>query len=303
MFDLHFHSDASDGEASLETVIAALAARPELELVCLADHDALSASAELAQVEPRAWVGIELTSMAGPRRVDLLALNVRPDYASLNAYLATRVTERRARFALFGQLLRSEGWIFEPPPEIWAKPQLAQPHVVAELRRHKVNLDRFENLGIPRQFENGAVGEDDPIYPRLLDGYDSIIKAQTETAVGRTEDLIALTHAAGGLAVVAHPWVNVYERGTANRIEARRILTALVEAELDGLELWHHDQTCNPAAQAELTAFAQEHDLLLTGGSDDHSPDLEFLGSALPAEVDGRPYLDRIRAAAVLRRQ
>ena len=298
MFDLHFHSDASDGEANLETVIAAIAARPDLELVCLADHDALAASARLATAEPRAWVGIELTSFTSGLRADLLALNVAPDDKPLTAYLAIRVAERRARFALFGELLRADGWAFEPPAAIWAKPQLASPHVVAELRRTGENTARLEALGVPASFTRNEAGVDDPIYPRLLDAYDAQIKARTETGVGRTEDLIGLVHAAGGLAVVAHPWVSVYKGGQTPKTRARRILADLATAGLDGLELWHHDQTSIPAAQAELRAVALKHDLLLTGGSDDHSRELEFLGQVVPPEIDGRPYLERIRAAA-----
>ena len=304
MFDLHFHSLASDGLASLDTVAAAVAARPDLALVALTDHDYLDYSIALASREPRAWTGVELISQIGSRRLDILGLNVRPDDRDLTRYLETRVIERRARFALYGELLRAAGWTFDPPAAIFARTQLAAPHVVAELRRQPVNEARLAALGIPVPDRSAPVNSDDdkPIYKLILNPLSPLIKARTETAVASCVDIIGLIHRAGGLAIVAHPWISPYDEGRQTKTKARRLLLELIGAGLDGLELWHHDQTA-PAVQAEISQFAAAQGLLVSAGSDDHSLDLQHLGTALPAEIDGRPLLDKIRAAARRRAQ
>lgn len=293
MFDLHFHSDASDGEANLQTVAAAIAAHPELRRVALTDHDAIAASTRLAAEEARAWVGAELTSQTGSRRIDLLALGVRPDDAVLNDYLARRVVERRERFALFGQLLRARGWTFDPPAAVWDRPQLAQPHVVQELRRHPENIERLLALGVPAQ---APVGVDDSIYATVLDELRPQIRLQTESAVLSGPQLVPMIQAAGGLAIVAHPWISPYQFGKQTRASARRLLAPLLRAGVDGLELWHSDQR-DPAVLAELQALASKHHLLLSGGSDDHTADLHYLGTAVPDEPEAEAALEGLERA------
>jgi hypothetical protein len=217
VFDLHFHSTESDGAASFETVVAAAAAHHELARLALTDHDSIVASSRLTQIDDRAWVGAELTSFTGRRRIDLLALGVRPDDRPLLDYLARRVTERRDRFALFGELLRGDGWAFDPPAEVWARPQLASPHVVAEIRRQQANHERLTEMGIPLAAD---IGSGDPIYDRLLDPLGPEVRRRTESAVLEGPAAIAMIRRAGGLAIVAHPWISPYDRGEQTRSSA-----------------------------------------------------------------------------------
>ena len=72
------------------------------------------------------------------------------------------------------------------------------------------------------------------------------------------EDAMGLIHAAGGLAVLAHP-------GLARSEEA---IPTLIEAGLDGIECFHTRHS--PASSEYYVSVAEEHDLLITGGSDCH---------------------------------
>ena len=301
MIDLHFHSEASDGLATLATVQAKVVASP-LTLLALADHDTIVASVQLAQIEPRAWIAAELTSYLGEHRVDVLGLHLAPDYPELNDYLTQRSEERRARFLLFGEVLRADGWIFEPSPETLARPQLTSPHVAAELRRQPANAARLTGLDIALDWtvDRGIESVDDPIYALVLDHFNELIREQTEVAVVETTEMVKLIHRAGGLAVVAHPWLEPYSLGLTPFPQARGMLDSLVAVGLDGLELWHHTQT-ETAVQVELTQYLSHHELLTTAGSDDHSPDLRRLGTALPPEVDGPALYEQICQAALRR--
>ena len=71
-------------------------------------------------------------------------------------------------------------------------------------------------------------------------------------------DVIAIVHAAGGLASLAHP------RRTG--LDAR--IDAFADAGLDALEVYHSDHDAETAARYRLTAGRLG--LLVTGGSDFH---------------------------------
>jgi predicted metal-dependent phosphoesterase TrpH len=71
-------------------------------------------------------------------------------------------------------------------------------------------------------------------------------------------EAIGLIHQAKGLAVMAHPGLN----------RTDEIIPAVVEAGLDGIECFH---TKHSTAMAEhYLEIADQHDLLVTGGSDCH---------------------------------
>ena len=72
-----------------------------------------------------------------------------------------------------------------------------------------------------------------------------------------------LLHAAGGLAVLAHPAIHDIPRD-----ELKAEIRTMVEAGLDGIEVHypHHDQ----ATQKWLLELAADFDLAVTGGSDFH---------------------------------
>lgn len=71
-------------------------------------------------------------------------------------------------------------------------------------------------------------------------------------------EVINEIHEAGGIAVLAHP-------GFYDNFE---LLDELIEAGLDGVEVWHPMNT--PEQQEYLKKVAKKHNLLVTGGSDFH---------------------------------
>jgi hypothetical protein len=72
------------------------------------------------------------------------------------------------------------------------------------------------------------------------------------------DEAIALIHEAGGIAVFAHPGL----------VHHDSLIPELVEAGLDGIECYH---TRHPTTTVEhYLEIAEQHDLLVTGGSDCH---------------------------------
>jgi len=283
MFDMHFHSLASDGKATIDEIVTAAAAQPQLRAMALTDHDHLASSITFAAREPRAWIGAEMFSKHGSMPVDLLALNVRPDHDELNKYIALRTNERRIRFDTYAERLRADGWTFEPSQAIYDNPQLARPHVVEEVRRHPANRERLIAMNIQPVKPPAEESSEDRIYPLLIDplGVTGFVYS--------TADTIALIHRAGGLAVLAHPIIKPYSKGKASKASARRGLREMVEAGLDGIEVFHNAQR-DEAFVVELLERAEEHNLLVTAGSDDHDPGLPYLGSMLAIDHPDAEY-------------
>lgn len=71
-------------------------------------------------------------------------------------------------------------------------------------------------------------------------------------------EVLELIHSAGGIAVLAHPYIYHNEA----------LLEELTALGLDGVEVWHPSHS--EQQTDELKAFAQQHHLVMTGGSDFH---------------------------------
>ena len=76
-------------------------------------------------------------------------------------------------------------------------------------------------------------------------------------------EVIRLIKSAGGVAVIAHPLAS--QRGRTIRIE---LMEQLVEAGLDGIEIYHRDHSDDEKVQ--LLQIAKENELIVTGSSDYH---------------------------------
>ena len=107
--------------------------------------------------------------------------------------------------------------------------------------------------------ESGAVSTFQEAFDRYIgdDGPAYVPHFRVSSA-----DAIALLHAAGGVAVLAHP-IRV--------MHLDRILPLLVEQGLDGLEVYYPDH--NPDFTMRMRVLACKYDLVMTGGSDFHDPE------------------------------
>jgi 3',5'-nucleoside bisphosphate phosphatase len=275
MLDLHFHSTMSDGQADLATVRAAVAARPDLRLVALADHDKIENSIALAAVEPRAIVAAELNAKGGASTLHLVALGLDPANERLRAHLAARTSERVVRFVGYAEVLTGLGFAFDAAPYLADLDghQPTKSDVVLELLRHEANRERLvavhgcdlaDQGTVYRLFERGEVADIGDRVPDTLPG---------------PEEAIAIIHGAGGLAIVAHPVFVPLQDGWA---KGKRRLERWAAAGLDGIEVFHPDQVHHERFD-DILALTRSLDLLVGVGSDDHSADLGALGSVLAA--------------------
>lgn len=239
--DLHAHSTASDGSQS-PTVAVETAHRAGLAALALTDHDTLGGIPE-AQVTAdalgiRLVPGVELSVHQGDHEVHLLGLHIR-DVETLQSDLVLYRDRRIARALSIVDKLNVLGVAvtLESVLAIANGGAVGRPHVAKALiaggfvRDAREAFDRYLGAGRP--------------------GY--VDKERLEIADG-----IAMIHAAGGIAVLAHP-------GPEGR---RERLEPLVAAGMDGIEIRHPSHSLEDIKR--LTALTEFFGLVGSGGSDWH---------------------------------
>ncbi len=263
MMDLHTHSNCSDGQYSPAEVVQQAKARG-INLLALTDHDTadgiLAAEAAAYACGIRFLSGIEF-STAGRARQHLLGYGIDPHNEKLLQACAEFADRRQARAMQIAALLQSQGLditVEEAARE--AKGPLGKPHFARVLM--KKNYTRSIAEGFVRYL-------DTPAMRALPDPKPTMSEA------------IALIHAAGGVAVLAHP--------CTLKLDAEAfysVLDAHCACGLDGLEVYYAKHST-----AEISFYADcavQRGLLQTGGSDYHGeavkPDVR-LGVAVPKAV------------------
>lgn len=246
--DLHTHSSASDGtDTPADLVREAKAAG--LDVVALTDHDATSGWAEAAEAADEVGItvvpGLEISTKFRHRGVHLLAYLPDPTHPPLVEALDRILVGRTERTPAIVDALRRHGIeITEDDVRREAGGSVAagRPHVADALVRLGVSADRTEAFA-------------DLLNPGRP-GYANRYAAPLE-------EMIPIVTAAGGVAVIAHPWGR-----SGGAVLDEEALAGLRDLGLAGLEVDHQDH--DPAARARLRGIAADLDLLVTGSSDHH---------------------------------
>jgi len=274
--DLHLHTAASDGRCTPAELVER-AAEARLTVIAVTDHDttgAVGAVQRFARERNIAAVsGIEITSMEAGRDLHVLGYFFDPADAALGTFLGTQRRARVARVETIGERLAALGM----PVDIG--PLLASAH-----------RDPSRSIGRPQlaraMVDAGYVADTREAFDRWLgSGAPAFVARSGPTP----EDTIAIIHAAGGLASLAHP-------GADDVTPAQ--ISALAASGLDAIEVFHSDH--DTVMRERYAALARDLRLLMTGGSDFHGDPSHGLspGSVtLPAEE-----WDRLRAAGQRRR-
>ncbi|HUS20428.1 MAG TPA: PHP domain-containing protein [Aeromicrobium sp.] len=248
LIDLHTHSNRSDGtDTPTELVENAKAAG--LDVVALTDHDTAVGWDEAEVAAERVGIqlvkGMEVSTDVQGRSVHLLAYGLDPDHPELADELAKVIAGRTGRIPRFIEKFKDLG-LDVTAEEILAQAgdaeALGRPHIADILVARGIVTTRdeaFAELLVP----GGGM-----YVPRYSIGLPAAIRLVT---------------AAGGKAVLAHPW----SRDSKGRLSAE-VIESLIGEGLVGLEVDHVDHDADDRAQ--LRAIAKGLDLVVTGSSDYH---------------------------------
>lgn len=259
--DLHLHTNASDGQYS-PTELVNLAREYSLEVIAITDHDTtdgIREAQEASQISgmPLVIPGIELSAEDSTGDVHVLGYHIDLESAYFEERLAAFRADRYSR----GQRI----------------------------------LQRLAGLNLPLDWERvlaiadgGSIGR--PHIARAMleagyvesvrDAFDRYLHNGGPAYVARArlspEEAVELIHSAAGVAVLAHPGLLP---------DYAAVIRRLVPVGLDGVEVVHPSNLEN--VRLNLRALAQQHNLIMTGGTDFHGPKVKehvTLGSVTPPD-------------------
>ena len=262
-FDLQSHSVESDGALAPADVVAHAAAAG-LRVMALTDHDTVDGvTAALAAAREhglRCSPAAELSSVSGEfEDLHVCGYELRHDDPDLLATLADFRADRGRRIWAMADRLGELGFQLDRTPlrerEAAGLP-LGRPHLADAVLAHPANAAKLAAEGI--------ADKRTLFPPYLVPGAIAYVARSRPTV----EDAIAVIHAAGGVAVWAHPFWDIDDPATVLAAVGR-----FAAAGLDGVEVFYptHDE------QQTRTLYdaTREHGLLATGSADFHGPEHE----------------------------
>lgn len=239
-FDLHLHSNRSDGSYSPAEVVRRAAERG-LTLLALTDHDTVNgvpeAAAEAESMGIRLLPAIEMDA-EWPSELHILGLDIDLSEPRLTAALSTALTRRGERNEEIADRLLTAGYDIRP-------------HLSGD-------VDAVTRLNIALALVKGGYAADTrDAFVRFLNrggpGYYAVERFSPE-------EIMRLIRGAGGVPVWAHPL-----KGHA---DVHKLAPTLKELGLMGLEAYHPSQS--EGDSVVLTSIARQLGLLVTCGSDYH---------------------------------
>lgn len=252
--DLHVHSTESDGTLTPEQVVLA-AKEAGLSALALTDHDTASGIAKASPVASECGIelipGIELstqyeipTAKKQSKEVHIVGLFIDPSNPTLLAKTREFRECRDSRNEKIVDALQKEGF------DITMEKLLADnPDSVIT----RANIARY-------LYQHGMIQS-------VQEAFDKYIGDGCKCYVGRFKvtpmDAVELIHAAGGIAILAHPLL--YHMST---VTLQRLIDDLKAVGLDGIEAIY--STYTTGEEQFVKKLARENNLLISGGSDFH---------------------------------
>ncbi len=278
--DLQLHSTASDGTETPTDLVAHAAARG-LRVIALTDHDSvLGVKEAMAAAEALGiWLlpTLEFSTRREPERdfqdINILAYGIDPDHPTLVDVIQQVIASRVEQKVRQVERLQSYG-VDVPVDEVLAAAAGVPGRIhIAQVALAR-NPDRFSSLK--------------EVFDQYLAAEAPNSTIVTRSFSLRVEDAINVTHAAGGIAVLAHPG------SYTNVVDVDGAVRRMVAAGVDGIEVnytyaqnrGHRGASIEGVAAviAHFGALADELGLLRTGGSDYH-------GRAKPGILPGQAGL------------
>lgn len=263
-FDLQSHSTRSDGALEPADVVATAAAAG-VELMALSDHDTVAGVSEAvaagASHGVRVVPAVEISAVdeggSRPRELHILGYLIDHQDESFKRLLDEFLGDRERRTLRMRDALREVGFELdeaEIEQRIAQGRPIGRPHLAAAVLAAPANASRLSAEDIT---DIGAM-----IRGYLIEGKPAFRMRQTPT-VAQSIDAI---HAAGGVAVWAHPFWDISDPD-----ETIDSLRRFQSEGIDGVEAFYITHT------REQTRLLFEHcaanDLLTTGSADFHGPE------------------------------
>lgn len=261
-FDLHMHSCYSkDGEFTPKELIE-IAQSKNLELVALCDHDQMQGIDSMIKEGQKAGIkvvpAIEFSTVFEGLEVHLLGYNFdykQPYFETIGEHVNQLMDD-----ALHERVVKLEKKYGVSIDEKRCIEEAGDGNPYFTIITSMLNDPANQHIEAFRPYQKGG-SRCEPAVPNFYWdnarlGSDLFVKVDFPTM----EDTIKKIHEAGGIAILAHPWIQFYEK--------EELLEKAVQAGLDGLEVFsnYHE----PIHNEYYEAYARKKGLLMTCGSDFH---------------------------------
>lgn len=251
IYDLHSHTQASDGLLSPEELVHR-AVEMRVGTLAITDHDSTSAiPAARAEIQ-RAGLdltlinGVEISTLWENHEIHIVGLNIDIEHPAMVALLEEQKARRQQRAMQIGERLEKAN-----VPGAW-EGALRLANGGAVTRGH---FARF-------LVESGKASDVAGVFKKYLArGKTGYVPPQWCTI----KQAIDVIHHSGGKAVVAHPG-----RYDLSAKWLKRLLAHFAEQGGDAMEVAQCQQA--PNERTQLAAYAQQFGLMASQGSDFHQP-------------------------------
>ncbi|MCR4457691.1 MULTISPECIES: RNase AM [Enterobacteriaceae] len=251
IYDLHSHTQASDGLLSPEELVHR-AVEMRVGTLAITDHDTTSAipaaRAEIARAGLNLSLinGVEISTLWENHEIHIVGLNIDIEHPAMVTLLEEQKARRQARAMQIGERLEKAHI-----PGAW-EGALRLANGGAVTRGH---FARF-------LIESGKASDVAGVFKKYLArGKTGYVPPQWCTI----KQAIDVIHHSGGKAVVAHPG-----RYDLSAKWLKRLLAHFAEQGGDAMEVAQCQQA--PNERTQLAAYAQQFGLMASQGSDFHQP-------------------------------
>ncbi len=249
VYDLHCHSNASDGILRPDELVSRAKAQ-QVDVLALTDHDTLQGY-ELArksadELGMTLICGIELSSQWARQGIHIVGLNLDPSATAIAEAVALQQQERSSRAQEIAARLEKLGFsgALDGARRFAGEASLGRPHF-ARFLVEQGHVDSM-NTAFKRYLGAGKIGDVRHGWPEF-------------------EQVVGWIRAAGGIAVLAHP-----AKYKMTRSKLHALVADFREAGGEAMEVIAGQQTAQ--VTDTLARVATKFGLLASCGSDFHAP-------------------------------
>ncbi|MDD3436138.1 MAG: PHP domain-containing protein [Candidatus Gastranaerophilales bacterium] len=249
--DLHIHTNFSDGVFPPEKIIDA-AVEAGLEVIALTDHDNILSYdiakkyVEKTKKEIEIIQGIEINTMYKNDEIHILGYFMDVENNDFKELIKTQQQARIKQTKEIITLLNKKEGIHINFEDI--KKQVAQGGSIGRPHIAKA-ITNVGGVGSVIEAYAKYINDNSPVY----------VKRKTATP----HDAVEIIYDAGGIPVIAHPH---------DLENAKELIEGLMHYGLRGIEAYHRKHS--PAIIEYFSSMAEELELIVTGGSDFHAPNI-----------------------------
>lgn len=294
MIDLHMHSKYSDDGEFSPSELVEICKKHHIQAMAIADHNSAAANEEGERAAKEAGIlyipAIEIDCMFRGGQYHMLGYGIdykSPDFQAIEDNLRSQGLEAsRKRIELTKKLglVAEERELREVMKDSYW-PELWMGEVFAAVL---FNKPEYKDHPLLLPYREGGERSVNPMVNFQWDFYASGKPCYVETTFPSMEEVVAMIHKNGGIAVLAHPYANLKDKSDK---EAEELLDGIIGLGIDGIECFSSYHT--PELADYYYHKAKEAGIIATCGSDFHGklkPAIEMGGAVFGTEMESETY-------------